>query len=103
MLKKSSYIKCSQCGVFTSNADYCENCGELISYVKKVELKEEKQKQQRIEKARWEMQNPNWVERLKKHPFIPYRIVGLLLYSAFVIVSAIGAAVAWFLAMVAAG
>lgn len=103
MPKTSSHIKCSECGVFTSNSDHCENCGVLISYQKKVILKKEVQKQQRIDKAKWELEHPNLAIRLKQHPFFLYKVIGWILYSAFIVVSALGAFLAWFFAMVAAG
>ena len=49
------------------------------------------------------MEHPNFAERLKKHPFFIYRFLGWILYSVILIVSAIGAGLAWFIAMVAAG
>lgn len=103
MPKKSSYIKCTKCEVFTSNSDYCKNCGELISYEKKIALKKVEERQERVKKAKWELEHPNWVERLKEHKFFFYRIFGFILYSAFLVVSGIGAALAWFFAMVATG
>ncbi|WP_299159631.1 hypothetical protein [uncultured Tenacibaculum sp.] len=103
MYKVSKNIKCGNCGVFTENSDYCKNCGELISFRKKKEIKEEEEKKKRIEEAKLEIENPNLAERLKKHPFFLYKIVGWVLYSAFLVVSAIGAMLAWFIAMVAAG
>lgn len=103
MPKAASLIKCPKCGTFNSNADYCTNCGELISHKIKISLREEQIKEQHIEEIRWKMENPNWAQRLKKHKFIPYRIIGWIAYSAFMVVSAIGAAIAWFVAMVAAG
>lgn len=103
MPKAATLIKCPKCQTFNSDIDYCENCGELISHKMKVALREEKIKAKQVEEIRWKMENPNWAERLKKHQFIPYRIVGWILYSAFMVVSAIGAAIAWFVAMAAAG
>lgn len=103
MPKTSSYIKCPECGTFSSNTDHCEQCGALISYKRKVDLKKEAQTQKRIDKAKWQLENPNLAERLKQHPFFLYKIVGWILYSAFVVVSALGAFLAWFFAMVAAG
>ncbi len=96
-------IKCTNCGVFNTNKEYCENCNALISHQKKEKLKEAKLKQAQIDKAVYELEHPNLAERLKKHPFLLYKIIGWLLYSAIMVVSAIGAAVAWFLTMVAAG
>lgn len=99
----SSNIKCPKCEIFTADSDYCKNCGELISYQKKVHLKQEAQVQKRIAKAQWQLENPNVAERLKQHPFFLYKAAGWVLYSAFLVVSALGAFLAWFFAMVAAG
>lgn len=96
-------IKCPNCGVFNTNAEYCKNCGELISHQKKIALKEEKIKQEQIEEVIYDMENPNLAERLKKHKNPFYRAVGWLMYSVIMVVSAIGAGLAWFIAMVAAG
>ncbi len=96
-------IKCNNCGVFNTNKEYCENCNTLISDAKKRELKKEKVKQKEIDEAIYELEHPNLAERLKKHPFFLYKIVGWILYSAIMVVSAIGAGLAWFIAMVAAG
>lgn len=103
MAKISRSIKCSKCEVFTSDADYCKSCGELISHKKKVEIKIEKQKLERVVEAQHEIDNPNLAERLKQHPFFLYKIIGWILYSAFLLVSIIGGALAWFVTMVAAG
>lgn len=103
MPKVSKNIKCAKCGVFTENSDFCKNCGELISFKKKQEIKQEGERQKRIDEAKYELENPNLAERLKQHPFFLYKIVGWILYSVFLVVSAIGAMLAWFIAMVAAG
>lgn len=96
-------IKCPNCGVFNTNKEYCEKCNTLISHEKKRDLKEKAYKETLINEAKEKLNNPNLAERLKKHPFFLYRIVGWVLYSAFLVVSAIGALLAWFIAMVAAG
>ena len=96
-------IKCPNCGLFNTDKEYCENCNTLISNEKKRALKEEEIKQEQIDEAIYELENPNLAERLKKHPFFLYKIVGWILYSAIMVVSAIGAFLAWFLTMVAAG
>ena len=96
-------IKCPNCGVFNTNKEYCTNCNTLISHQKKRELKADVVKQNEIDKVIHQRENPNLTERLKKHPNILYKITGWILYSAFTIVSIIGAGLAWFIAMVAAG
>jgi len=103
MAVTSRNIKCIKCNVFTADADYCKNCGELISFKKKEELREEAIKQELVEEEKWKIEHPTWIERLKKHPFIIYRVFGYLLYSVIFVVSAIGSLLAWFVAMVAAG
>ena len=96
-------IKCPNCGIFNSNAEYCTNCNTLISHQKKRELKEAALKQSQIDEVLYKIENPNLAERLKKHPFFLYRFFGWVLYSAIMVVSTIGAGLAWFIAMVAAG
>ena len=96
-------IKCPNCGKFNTDKEYCENCNTLISYEKKRELKEEIFMQSQVKEAKHKIDNPNLAERLKKHPFFIYKIIGWILYSAFLVVSAVGALLAWFITMVAAG
>ena len=96
-------IKCPNCGTFNKNLDYCELCNTLISHQKKREIKAEAVKQKQIEEAIHEIENPNLAERLKQSPNIFYRITGWILYSVITVVSAIGAGLAWFIAMIAAG
>ena len=96
-------IKCSECGTINTNTDYCSFCNSLISDAKKRALKAEEVKNAQIKEVKKELENPNLAERLKKHPFLIYRIFGWILYSAILVVSAIGAGLAWFIAIVAAG
>ncbi len=96
-------IKCSECATINKNTDYCTFCNSLISDAKKREQKAAKVKQAEIDKAVKKLENPSLAERLKKHPYFLYKILGWILYSAIMIVSAIGAGLAWFIAMIAAG
>ncbi|WP_158840910.1 hypothetical protein [Polaribacter sp. L3A8] len=96
-------IRCPKCGIFNTDKEYCTNCNTLISHQKKVEIRAENVKQQQVDKAIYEKEHPNLAERLKKHPFWLYRIAGWFLYSTIMIISTIGAGLAWFIAMVAAG
>ncbi|PHO01384.1 hypothetical protein CSC82_23940, partial [Rhodobacteraceae bacterium 4F10] len=73
------------------------------SFKKKQEQKVTAYKEEELKKAKHEIENPNLAELLKKHPFWLYRVAGWILYSAYLLVSAIGALIAWFVAMVAAG
>ena len=96
-------IKCPNCGVFNTNRDYCKNCNHLLSENIKKTQKESEIKQQEIEKVIYEKENPGFAERLKRHPFFLYKAIGWILYSITMVISIIGSALAWFIAMVAAG
>lgn len=96
-------VKCPNCGVFNTNREYCKNCNTLISDEKKREIKAAEVKQEQIDEAIEELENPNLGERLKKSNNVFYRIIGWLIYSVVTVVSAIGAGLAWLIAMVAAG
>ncbi|WGH76738.1 hypothetical protein P8625_06175 [Tenacibaculum tangerinum] len=96
-------VKCPNCGVFNTNRDYCKNCNTLISFEKKRAQKATAYKEKELKKAQEKISNPNIAERLKNHPFWLYKIVGWILYSGYLLVSAIGAFIAWIIAMVAAG
>lgn len=96
-------IKCPKCGVFNKNEEYCTDCGIVLSEQKKRELKEQAYKKEEIEKVIYKKENPNFAERLKKHPNFFYRILGWILYSAFMMASIIGTGLAWLIAMIAAG
>lgn len=96
-------IICPNCNTVNKNNDYCELCNTLISDQKKREIKAEAVKEKEIKEAVHELENPNFAERLKKHPNIFYKICGWIMYSAITVVSVIGAGLAWFIAMVAAG
>lgn len=96
-------VKCPNCGVFNTNREYCKNCKTLISDEKKREIKAAEVKQEQIDEAIEELENPNLAERLKKSNNVFYRIIGWIIYSVVTVVSAIGAGLAWLIAMVAAG
>ena len=96
-------VKCPNCGVFNTNREYCKNCNTLISDEKKREIKAAEVKQEQINEAIEELENPNLAERLKKSNNVFYRIIGWIIYSVVTVVSAIGAGLAWLIAMVAAG
>ena len=96
-------IKCPNCGVFNTDRDYCKNCNKILSQEILRQQKLEKIQQEEIDKVIYERENPNFAERLKEHRFLLYRIFGWILYSGYLVVSAIGALFAWIIAMIAAG
>lgn len=99
-----SKIKCSNCGTFNTNKDYCENCGELINPKLKREISNQKRLEQQEEdernrvKGKFEL----FIERNRNHKNIFIRLFFQLLYGIWFIVMAIGAFIAWLFAAVAA-
>ncbi len=99
-----SKIKCSNCGHFNTNSDYCEKCGELINPKLKRELSDQKRVDDREEEERNRKQSKFelFIERNRNHKNILIRLVFQLLYGIWFIVMAIGAFIAWLFAAVAA-
>ena len=100
-MAKKRIVKCISCGVFNENRDMCHNCGAILSHRERREIKIREEAKKRIEKIKKEP--PSFIENLQKHRFFAYRILGYLLYSAFAVVSAIGAFIAWLVFAIAAG
>ena len=98
-----SHIKCSNCGVFNTDKEYCSSCNTLISHQKKRETRAAKIKDEEIEQVKIELAKMNLADKLKKHPFFLVKIAGWILHSVWLILNIIGGLVAWFVAMVAAG
>lgn len=71
-----SHIKCSNCGVFNTNREYCKNCNELISHKVKRQEKETKVKQQEIKKSIEALEKQTLIKRLRKHPFFLVKFLG---------------------------
>lgn len=99
-----SKIKCSNCGVFNTNKDHCENCGALINPKLKRKLSDLKRLDKREEEDRNREQSKFelFIERNRKHKNILIKLVFQLLYGVWFIVMAIGAFIAWLFAAVAA-
>lgn len=98
-----SHIKCSNCGIFNTDKEYCSSCNTLISHQKKRETRAAKIKDEEIEQVKIELAKMNLADKLKKHPFFLVKIAGWLLHSVWLLLNIIGGLVAWFVAMVAAG
>ncbi len=99
----TSYKKCPKCNFMNVNNDVCEKCGEILSYKKKQELREQKMLQEQIIKLKQEKEQPSFIERMKTNRFFLVRVIGYILYSAVVVISVIGAGIAWLTAMVLGG
>lgn len=94
-------IKCINCGIYNKNRTRCKNCNTLLSHEDRRDQTIEKEKQLQTEKIK--KQSPGFIERLRFHRLLVYRIIGWVLYSGFVVVSAIGAFIAWLVFAIAAG
>lgn len=99
-----STIKCSNCGHFNTNRDYCENCGELINPKLKRKLADQKRVENRQEEERNRVKSnfELFIERNRNHKNIFIRLFFQLLYGIWFIIMAIGAFIAWLFAAVAA-
>jgi uncharacterized membrane protein YvbJ len=94
-------VQCIACGVYNKNREACKNCGTLLSYKKRQEQRAITERQQRIETAK--NKPPGYIENLKNHKLLIFRVFGWVLYSGFTVVSAIGAFIAWLVFAIAAG
>ncbi|WP_299782133.1 hypothetical protein [uncultured Formosa sp.] len=96
-------IKCPNCGLFNTNADYCSNCGTLLSYKKRRELahKEEQQKQKARKDAE-KKASPSWIETGKKSKYLIVRLGAQFFNGIVIAVMAIGAFFAWLFTFLAA-
>ncbi|WP_299521506.1 hypothetical protein [Winogradskyella sp.] len=94
-------VKCINCGVYNKNRDHCKNCGTLLSYKKRREQHIKAEKAERLEKAK--KSPPSFIDNLQQHRYMVYRVLGWILYSGFLVVSAIGAFIAWLVFAIAAG
>lgn len=98
-----SHIKCSNCGIFNINKEYCESCNTLISDQIKRETNVVKVKNKEIREAVIALEKQNFADRMRKHPFFLAKILGWILHSVWILINIIGGLIAWFVAMVAAG
>ena len=102
-MKNVSHIKCSNCGVFNTNKEYCESCNALISHQIKRETRATTIQENEIAKAQEALEKLNLADTLRMHPFFLVKIFGWILHSTWLVINIIGGLIAWFVAMVAAG
>lgn len=102
-MKKVSHIKCSNCGVFNTNKEYCESCNALLSHKKKEIVRATQVHEKEILIAKEKLKKLNFADRMRKHPFFLAKFFGWILHSAWLVINIIGGLIAWFVAMVAAG
>lgn len=94
-MSTTSHIKCSNCGVFNTDREYCKNCNSLISHKKKeVERATEIHKKE-ISLAKEKLKKLNFIDKLRKHPFFLVKIIGWILHSVWLVLNIIGGLIAW--------
>lgn len=99
----ASHIKCPNCGIYNTNADYCKSCNTVLSYQKKRELEfaqEEKERRERdqIQKA----ESPSFYKKNKNHRFLIVRVFVKIIHSIWVVFMAIGMFIAWLISAIVA-
>lgn len=102
-MSTTSHIKCSNCGIFNTNKEYCENCNTLISDKKKRAINAEKAEKAAITEEIKEQQKVSFAKKMQQHPFFLVKIFGWILQSVWFVINIIGALIAWLVAMVAMG
>ncbi len=98
-MQQSSIIerKCLNCGTWNKNEDFCTNCNHAIS---PKEIDRIQTKQKRIEEANKPKDKFDLLaERLKNHRYLFYRLIYKIGYSIGLFFAAIGAFLAWMVAM----
>lgn len=94
-MSTTSHIKCSNCGVFNTNREYCEHCNSLISHKKKEVERAIEINKKEIFIAKEELEKLNFIDKLRKHPFFLVKIVGWMLHSIWLLLNIIGGLIAW--------
>ncbi|GGG89087.1 hypothetical protein GCM10011416_01870 [Polaribacter pacificus] len=102
-MSTTSHIKCPNCGVFNTNKTHCESCGFLISHQEKETARAKTVQEEELVSAVEKIEKVNFIKKLKRHPFFLVRFFGWILNSVWIVLNIIGAFIAWFVAMVAAG
>jgi ribosomal protein L37E len=103
-LETTSLIKCTSCGTFNRNLDYCTSCGALINPELKRKIAVDKRKKaikERVEKEDLASKNTLFY-RLMNHEYFIVRVIAKFFYSIWVIIAAIGSFAAWLAAAISA-
>ncbi|MEH1006399.1 MULTISPECIES: hypothetical protein [unclassified Winogradskyella] len=97
------HIKCPNCGIYNTNADYCTNCNTLLSYKKRRELAFAQEEKERRERERIQKEaSPSFFKKHKDHRFLIVRIFVKITHSIWMAFMAIGMFIAWLITAIAA-
>lgn len=98
-----SHIKCPNCGLFNTNADYCENCNTPLSYKERRKLAHAQETKERLKRERIEdKKSPSFFVKYKDHRFLVVRIFVRIIHSIWTVFIAIGMFIAWLFTAIAA-
>ncbi|MVX37172.1 hypothetical protein [Myroides sp. LoEW2-1] len=104
MSSEKVHIRCSHCGTFSVNAEYCTHCGQALNIVKQREERRKDDERDRIAKALAE--EPSAIEKfllkMTKHPWFVIRVFFKLIYGIWFVVMAIAMLLAWLIGMIVA-
>lgn len=99
----ASLIRCPNCGIYNENVEYCISCGTLLSHEKRRELEFAKEENERRERVRIQKEtSPSFYEKYKDHKFFVVRAFAKITHSIWLVFIAVGVAIAWIIAAVAA-
>ncbi|GGG35130.1 hypothetical protein [Bizionia arctica] len=95
-------IKCPSCGIYNTDNDYCEHCGEVLNYKIRRELAIKKEKEERLKQDASKKKEPSFFEKYGNHRFLLIRIIAKIFRSIWLAFMAIGMFIAWLISAVAA-
>lgn len=89
--------KCTSCGTWNSDEDFCTNCGSPIS-LKELKKLERQRQEKRLEEGK-KTKVDLMLARMKSSPNLFVRLTYRVLYSVWVVYMAIATAILWFIAL----
>ena len=98
------HIRCSQCGEFNVNEEYCVSCGSLLSIVQQRVEERNRIEKIRIEKALSEKpsKTEQFVLKMMKHKWLLVRLFFQLIHIVWITVMAITMFIAWLIGIILA-
>lgn len=89
--------RCKKCGTWNGDVHYCTNCGAVISTEEEERLEHKKKKE--IEANKPKDKIDLFVEKYKNHQNPIVKGIFYIFYSVYIVFAAIGAVLAWMMAL----